>query len=106
MLQVQLKQKVDFPLLPFYLLYVGSFGSAQEQFNLLTQFNSKAYLRTYYHELDAIFMVNKKASIITTFGREYIKGNSQMNRGDNKDNKVGSAANDPVNQTGKLFGLG
>ncbi|OYU97508.1 MAG: hypothetical protein CFE21_04230 [Bacteroidetes bacterium B1(2017)] len=106
MLQVQLKQKVNLSFLPFYVLYVGSFGSAQSQFNVLTQFNDKAYLRTYYHELDGIFMLTPKVSLITTYGREIIKGNSQMSRGDNKDGKVGSINNDPVNQEGRLFGLG
>ncbi|MCF8253790.1 MAG: hypothetical protein K9H61_12805 [Bacteroidia bacterium] len=106
MLQVQLKQKVNFPYLPFYINYVGSFGSAQNQFSVLPEFGNKAYLRTFYHELDAIFMLSKKMSFITTYGKEFIKGNNQMNRGDNADGVLGSIANDPVNQEGSLFGLG
>jgi hypothetical protein len=106
MLQVQLKQKVNLSWLPFYVLYVGSFGSAQSQFAFIPNFSNKAYLRTFYHELDGIFMVQKDLSLIATFGREYIKGNQQLNRGDNKDGIVGSLKNDPVDQTGKLVGLG
>lgn len=107
MLQVQLKQKVNFNLLPFYVLYVGSFGSAQEGFKLLPLFNNDALLRTrIYHELDAIFMLGKDLSLVSTFGREYIKGNSAMNKGDNKDGKLGSISNDAVNQEGTLYGLG
>jgi len=106
MLQVQLKQKVNIPILPFYVLYVGSFGSAQEGFNFLPVFNNQALLRTYYHELDAIFMLGKDLSLVSTFGKEYIKGGAGLNRGDNVDGKVGSVANDPVNQEGTLFGLG
>ncbi len=106
MLQVQLKQRVNLSWLPFYVLYVGSFGSAQSQFALLPDFSSSAYLRTYYHELDGVFMLHKDVSLVTTFGREYIKGNKQLNKGDNKDGKVGSINNDAINQTGKLFGLG
>jgi predicted porin len=51
-------------------------------------------------------MLHKDVSLVTTFGREYIKGNKQLNKGDNKDGKVGSINNDAINQTGKLFGLG
>jgi hypothetical protein len=106
MLQVQLKQKVNFSLLPFYVLYVGSFGSAQEGFELLPNFSNKALLRTYYHELDAIFMLGKDLSLVSTYGKEYIKGNSAMNRGDNNDGVLGSINNDAVNQEGTLYGLG
>jgi hypothetical protein len=106
MLQVQLKQKVNFNLLPFYVLYVGSFGSAQEGFKLLPLFNYDALLRTHYHELDAIFMLGKDLSLVSTFGREYIKGNSAMNKGYNNDGKLGSISNDAVNQEGTLYGLG
>ncbi len=106
MLQVQVKQKVNFPLLPFYLLYVGSFGSAQSDFSFIPEFSSKAYLRTTYHEFDAVFMLNKDISLITTFGKEYITGNSQLNKGDNVDGKLGSAVNAAINQESNLFGLG
>lgn len=106
MLQVQLKQLINTPLMPLYLLYVGSFGSAQEGFSLLPITNNKALLRTYYHELDLIFKLNKNTSIVSTYGKEYIKGNKQLNRGDNNDGVVGSLANDPVNQEGDLYGLG
>jgi hypothetical protein len=106
MLQLQLKQFINTPFLPFYLLYVGSFGSAQEGFRFLPVTGNKALLRTHYHELDAIFKLSKYMSLVTTFGKEYIKGNNQLNRGDNVDGILGSLANDPVNQEGTLFGLG
>jgi hypothetical protein len=106
MLQLQLKQFINTPFLPFYLLYVGSFGSAQEGFRFLPVTGNKAMLRTHYHELDAIFKLSKYMSLVTTFGKEYIKGNNQLNRGDNVDGILGSLANDPVNQEGTLFGLG
>jgi hypothetical protein len=106
MLQLQLKQFINTPFLPFYLLYVGSFGSAQEGFRFLPETGNKALLRTHYHELDAIFKLSKHMSLVTTYGKEYIKGNNQLNRGDNVDGILGSLANDPVNQEGTLFGLG
>ena len=106
MLQLQLKQFINTPFLPFYLLYVGSFGSAQEGFRFLPVTGNKALLRTHYHELDAIFKLSKHMSLVTTYGKEYIKGNNQLNRGDNVDGILGSLANDPVNQEGTLFGLG
>lgn len=106
MLQVQFKQKVNLSFCPFYILYVGSFGSAQNGFNALPDFSSNAYLKTWYHELDAIFKLSRKVSLISTYGRERIQGNQGMNRGDNNDGVVGSINNDPVNQTGILYGLG
>ncbi len=106
MLQVQLKQKVNFSYIPFYLLYVGSFGSAQSDFNIIPTFSSNAYLRTFYHEFDAVFMINKEVSLITSFGKEYITGNSQLNKGDNVDGKLGSTFNNAINQESNLFGLG
>jgi hypothetical protein len=78
MLQVQLKQKVNMPWLPFYLLYVGSFGSAQADFSFIPEFSNKAYLRTFYHEFDAIFMLKKQISLITSYGKENIMGNAQL----------------------------
>jgi hypothetical protein len=106
MLQVQIKQYINNSFLPFYLLYVGSFGSAQEGFSLIPINGNKALLRTHYHELDAIFKLSNSLSLVSTYGKEYIKGNNQLNRGDNVDGILGSLANDPVNQEGTLFGLG
>jgi hypothetical protein len=106
MLQVQIKQYINNSFLPFYLLYVGSFGSAQEGFSLIPVNGNKALLRTHYHELDAIFKLSNSLSLVSTYGKEYIKGNNQLNRGDNVDGILGSLANDPVNQEGTLFGLG
>lgn len=106
MLQVQLKQKVNLPWMPFYLLYVGSFGSAQSDFNIIPSFSNNAYLRSFYHEFDAVFMINKEVSLITSVGKEYITGNSQLNKGDNADGKLGSTLNNPINQESNLFGLG
>lgn len=106
MLQVQLKQFINNPYAPFYLLYVGSFGSAQEGFSLIPIGGNKALLRTQYHELDAIFKLSKHLSLVTTYGKEYIMGNNQLNRGDNVDAVLGSLANDPVNQEGTLYGFG
>lgn len=106
MLQVQIKQKVNLPILPFYLLYVGSFGSAQSFSSLIPEFTDKAYLRTHYHELDAVIMIMSKASAIFTYGKEYIRGNNQMNKGDNVNNVLGSSVNSPINQESDLVGIG
>lgn len=106
MLQVQFKQKVNFRPVPFYILYVGSFGSAQNGFSIIPKYDKSAYLRTWYHELDAVFKLGKKVSLISTYGREKIVGNEGMNKGDNVDGILGSSKNGAVNQTGKLFGLG
>lgn len=106
MLQTQLKQFVNLPFAPFYLLYTGSFGSAQYGMSAIPKFNSGALIRTYYHELDAVFKLGKKTTLIGTYGYERIQGNEKLNRGDNNDGILGSLNNDPVNQTGKLYGLG
>lgn len=41
-----------------------------------------------------------------SYGWERIQGNNRLNRGDNKDGVLGSIANDPVNQSSSLIGLG
>jgi predicted transcriptional regulator with HTH domain len=51
-------------------------------------------------------MINKEVSLITSFGKEYITGNSQLNKGDNVDGKLGSTLNNAINQESNLFGLG
>jgi hypothetical protein len=106
MLQVQLKQKVNMPWMPFYLLYVGSFGSAQTDFSFIPEFSNKAYLRTFYHEFDAIFMLNKQISLITSYGQENITGNAQLNKGDNRDGVLGSINNNTIEQESTMLGLG
>jgi hypothetical protein len=106
MLQVQLKQKVNMPWMPFYLLYVGSFGSAQADFSFIPEFSNKAYLRTFYHEFDAIFMLNKQISLITSYGKENITGNAQLNKGDNRDGVLGSINNNAIEQESTMLGLG
>jgi hypothetical protein len=106
MLQAQLKQKVNLSWLPFYLLYVGSFGSAQPSFSLIPETTNKAYLRTTYHEFDAIFMIKREVSFITTLGKEYIVGNSQLSKGDDVNGILGSVVNSAINQESSLLGLG
>ena len=106
MLQIQLKQRFRLGNIPGYLLYVGSFGSAQQFLSMIPVLNNKAYLQTQYHELDGIFQLRNGIGLITSFGYERIVGNSQMNKGDNNDGKVGSVLNNPVNQQSTMYGLG
>lgn len=106
MLQFQFKQKFSFRGKPIYLLYLASLGSATDGFSPLPTFSDKAFLRTHYHEADIIIGLNKNLSLCATYGLERIQGNQRLNRGDNKDGVLGSLANDPVNQTSNLIGLG
>jgi hypothetical protein len=68
--------------------------------------NKRAYLQTYYHEIDGIFQLKNGVGFITSFGYESIIGNNQMNKGDNIDGKLGSIQNNPVNQQSTLYGIG
>ncbi|GAB1448027.1 hypothetical protein MASR2M44_10320 [Bacteroidota bacterium] len=106
MLQVQFKQKLSLLGKPVYLLYLASLGSATEGFSAVPEFSNKAYLRTHYHEADLIVGLNKNLSLCASYGLERIQGNNRLNRGDNKDGVLGSTANDPVNQSSSLIGLG
>lgn len=106
MLQFQFKQKFSFRGKPIYLLYLASLGSATDGFSPFPTFSDKAFLRTHYHEADIIIGLNKNLSLCATYGLERIQGNQRLNRGDNKDGVLGSLANDPVNQTSNLIGLG
>ena len=106
MFQIQLKQRFSWGRIPGYLLYVGSFGSAQNFLAVIPVLNNKAYLQTQYHELDGIFQIRNGIGLITSFGYERIVGNNQMNKGDNNDGKIGSVLNNPVNQQSTMYGLG
>ena len=92
--------------IPAYFLYVGSFGSAQNFLSMIPVLNKRAYLQTYYHEIDGIFQLKNGVGFITSFGYESIIGNNQMNKGDNIDGKLGSIQNNPVNQQSTLYGIG
>lgn len=106
MFQIQLKHRVNIGKIPAYFLYVGSFGSAQNFLSMIPVLNKRAYLQTYYHEIDGIFQLKNGVGFITSFGYESIIGNNQMNKGDNIDGKLGSIQNNPVNQQSTLYGIG
>lgn len=106
MLQVQVKQPFTIFDVGGYLFYVGSFGTAQTTYSLVPLFNKGSYLRSVYHEFDAILRANDLLSFSINYGLERIKGNRQTTLGDNNTGRLGDAANDPVNQRSSSIGLG
>jgi hypothetical protein len=42
-----------------YIFYLGQFNSAQNKFKPITDFSDQALLRTYYHQLESYYRINK-----------------------------------------------
>jgi hypothetical protein len=51
-------------------------------------------------------MIKREISFITSLGKEYIVGNSQLSKGDDVNGILGSVVNSAINQESSLLGLG
>lgn len=95
----------------YYLYYLGQFSSAQFAFSPITVFSEKALLRTYYHQLEAYYSLNKTFVWCNYFGYERIIGNydTQTDLAAPKDIVLPSKyvpTRRPKNQTGMSIATG
>lgn len=94
-----LKYKFNIANRPFYIFYLGSYASCQEQLAVLPVLKmEKSYMRVQYHELEAYYKVNSKIALDSYFGLENMKGSYGYTMAQN-----GAA---PVLEFGKAIGLG
>ena len=94
-----LKYKFNIGNRPFYMFYLGSYASCQDQLAVLPVLRmEKSYMRVQYHELEAYYKVNNKLALDSYFGLENMKGSYGYTKAQN-----GAA---PVLEFGKAIGLG
>ena len=105
-LQIQGTQRFRIKKRKVFVSYLGTFGSVQDHFSPVPEFSDTAYLRAHYHEADIYVEVTDWMSLVGSYGRERIRGNSRTNRGDNENGIAGDLINDPLNQTSRHLGLG
>ncbi len=82
----------------YFLFYLGQFASAQKNFSPITVFSEKAYLRTYYHQLEYYWSLHPKLVWSLYTGYERILGNY--------DTEVDLVSRRPKNQTGWSWATG
>ena len=74
-IEVNLKYKTQILRKDLYLNYLGSYSSIQNEFSAITEFTEKAYLRAYYHQLEAYYSIGKKLIWTNYLGWERIIAN-------------------------------
>jgi hypothetical protein len=80
MVQLHLKQRLGHESKhPALLNYVLSAGSVADRWTPVPIFDSSAYLRAHYHELDAMVRWNESVDLSFFGGWEQIRGNHQLN---------------------------
>lgn len=94
-----LKYKFNIANRSFYIFYLGSYASCQDQLAVLPVLKmEKSYMRVQYHELEAYYKVSSKLALDSYFGFENMKGSYGYTSAQN-----GAA---PVLEFGKAIGLG
>lgn len=74
-LEVNLKYKTQFLQKSLYVNYLGSYNSIQNFYSNLTVFTEAAYLRAYYHQLEAYYSLSKRVVWTNYLGWERIIAN-------------------------------
>ena len=94
-----LKYKFNIANRPFYIFYLGSYSSCQDQLAVLPVLKmEKSYMRVQYHELETYYKLSEKMAVDAYFGLENMKGSYGYTYAQN-----GAA---PVLEFGKAIGLG
>jgi len=73
-LDLQAKFKTSLGNKPFYLFYLGSFGSASSKTEPIPTYNDDSYLFVQYHELDAYYELFPKFILTSYLGVENARG--------------------------------
>lgn len=82
----------------FYAFYLGTYNNAQDVFSPIPVVTDRAFVRTFYNELDLYYQIHPKVMLCTYAGLERIKGNM--------DTDLDIESGLPRDQTGKGLGLG
>ncbi len=91
-LEINLKYKTSILSKTLYLNYLGSYSSVQNVRKPIIEFTELAYLRAYYHQLEAYYCLSKKVIWTNYLGWERIVANY--------DTEVNPVTRRPKNQEG------
>lgn len=97
-LEVNAKYKTKIMRKDLFVNYLGSYSSVQNEFSAMTVFTEKAYLRTYYHQLEAYYKLTNKLVWTNYIGWERIIANYST--------LVNPVTSRPKNQEGWGFATG
>ncbi len=97
-LEVNAKYKTKLLNKNLYVFYLGQFNSAQNKLKPITDFSDQALLRTYYHQLEAYYKINKYLLWCNYIGFERIIASYRT--------ELDAVSLKPKNQTGFGFATG
>ena len=97
-LEVNAKYRTKILNKDLYINYLGSYSSVQNFYSNVTVFTEKAYLRAYYHQLEAYLKLTKRVVWTNYAGWERIIANY--------DTEINAVTRRPRNQTGYGFATG
>lgn len=97
-MEAQLKYKFNFLKNPWYIFYLGSYNSVQNQFSIVTVFDETAYLRVYNHQFENYYRLTPKIMITQYIGIERIIANYST--------QINIETQRPINQEGIGIGVG
>ena len=97
-IEVNAKYKTRLAYKDLFINYLGSYASVQRKRSALTVFTEEAYLRTYYHQLEAYYHLSPKVVFANYVGWERIIANYNTT--------VDAISRRPRNQEGWGFATG
>ncbi len=97
-LELNIKYKTKILRKDLFINYLGSYSSVQNEFSVATVFTEKAYLRAYYHQLEAYYKLSNKVVWTNYAGWERIIANYST--------EVNPVTRRPKNQEGWGFATG
>ncbi len=97
-LELNIKYKTKILHKDLFINYLGSYSSVQNEFSVSTVFTEKAYLRAYYHQLEAYYKLSNKVVWTNYAGWERIIANYST--------EVNPVTRRPKNQEGWGFATG
>ncbi len=97
-LELNIKYKTKILRKDLFINYLGSYSSVQNEFSVSTVFTEKAYLRAYYHQLEAYYKLSNKVVWTNYAGWERIIANYST--------EVNPVTRRPKNQEGWGFATG
>lgn len=97
-IELNIKYKTKLFNRDLYIFYLGAYSSAQSTMSVLPVYSQKAYIQTYYHQLEFYYSLGKRFTLTNYFGYDRIIGNDRTRL----DTETGRAKN----QTGWSFATG
>lgn len=97
-LEISAKLKTKLFQKELYFFYLGAFSSVQKGFSALPNYNNRAYLQTYYNQLEAYYHFSEKWVFTNYIGIDRIIANNAT--------QLNTTTQRPKDQTGISFATG